>query len=242
MEVIVAYAPKPHCERSPMRMDRKLKRLVSIAVIGAAAVLVAQWATSHPYLEVLLWPDETIWGYKQSGDRGFLMQLARSPLLPRDTRREAIHAAVDLGDLDDSDIILANKDILALANNLEEDVFSLTSYQFFKPFIRGHINPVLADAALDSTLWEYERLHAFARAATQPDMTPEQAEQICDLWTQLDSEELQDRLRDVITYVPRCGESAYPSNLVKRFTQDEAGEQGAPQVFSKGRERPSEKP
>jgi hypothetical protein len=198
-------------------MKSSPKRIALILAVGIGVAVVGDWVMSHPYFDLVLWTDTTVWQHRDDGNHEILLQAACSSVLPRHIRIKAFEAAVYVRDFDDTDVSLPNNQIARLMEYFAEEDYPLTDFLFHQPFLEERINPKLADIALDPSLPDYDRLSAFGRITEAQPMTEQKAEMIFQLWMIMDSPDIQTRIQEAITTPPRCGPEVFPSNLVTRF-------------------------
>jgi hypothetical protein len=206
-------------------MERKAKRSTIILVAGFAAIMIAQYIINHPYFALMVWPEPTISKYKRNGENSFLLRIAQSRFFPRDTRYEALRAAVYLQTFGEQPVFMCNRKIERLAQFFDEDIWSLTGYCFHQPFVDGEVNPSLVSMVLDPGLTEYTRIVAFSQIIVGKDLSQTEAKKIHKLWSQIDSKQVRTRIANAITYTSPCGNPDLPSNLVQEFTKDRQGQQ-----------------
>ena len=95
-------------------MKSSPKRIAVILAVGIGVAIIGDWVMSHPYFDLVLWTDSTIFRHQNDGNHEILLQAASSPFLSRDIRVKAFKAAVHVRYFSSTNISLPNTQIEAI--------------------------------------------------------------------------------------------------------------------------------
>ncbi len=199
-------------------MKTSLKRILVIIAAGICVAVAGDRIMSHPYFDMIFWPQATFSELLKNNDHELLLRAACSPFLPRRIRQRAFKAAVHVRRFSGQEVSLPNRQISRLMVYFSDDDYSMLDYMFHQPFLEGQMNPDLVAYVCDTSLTDLERAEALQRLMEARPMTVEMADDIFRLWDQVHLGKYQEVFRESLVNPPRCcNPEAVPSNLVHRF-------------------------